>query len=113
VALDICLPVTSPIITGYIFSLLVQIYRQLYRECGNLTMTSTAWPFAIACMYVITDIERVVSPPSGIGLVEIYLQATGTRDAAQICRLEPVILATAHPNKHIAKAAKSKTVGMS
>ncbi|CAP79665.1 Pc12g00380 [Penicillium rubens Wisconsin 54-1255] len=38
----------------------------------------TAWPFAIACMYVITDIERVVSPPSGIGLVEIYLQATGS-----------------------------------
>lgn len=43
-----------------------------------MTLTSTAWPFAIACMYVITDIERVVSPPSGIGLVEIYLQATGS-----------------------------------
>ncbi|RAH57479.1 amino acid transporter [Aspergillus piperis CBS 112811] len=36
----------------------------------------TTWPFAVACMYVITDIERVVNPPSEISLVEIYLQAT-------------------------------------
>ncbi|KAE8421593.1 amino acid/polyamine transporter I [Aspergillus pseudocaelatus] len=39
----------------------------------------TAWPFAVACMYVIVDIEKVVNPPSGIGLIEIYYQATGSK----------------------------------
>ncbi|OCL14730.1 hypothetical protein AOQ84DRAFT_384511 [Glonium stellatum] len=39
----------------------------------------TAWPFAVACMYVITDVEKVVNPPSGIGLIEIYYQATGSQ----------------------------------
>ncbi|CAH0049931.1 unnamed protein product [Clonostachys solani] len=40
---------------------------------------ATALPFAISCMYVITDVERVVNPPSGISLLEIYHQATGSR----------------------------------
>lgn len=30
-------------------------------------------------MYVIVDIEKVVNPPSGIGLIEIYYQATGSK----------------------------------
>ncbi|THC95301.1 hypothetical protein EYZ11_005211 [Aspergillus tanneri] len=38
---------------------------------------ATAWPFAVACMYVVTDVEKVINPPSGIGLIEIYYQATG------------------------------------
>lgn len=44
-----------------------------------IILTSAAWPFAVACMYVITDVERVVNPPSGIGLLEIYYQATGSK----------------------------------
>lgn len=43
-----------------------------------MVLTSAAWPFAVACMYVITDVGRVVNPPSGIGLIEIYYQATGS-----------------------------------
>ncbi|ETS79646.1 hypothetical protein PFICI_09499 [Pestalotiopsis fici W106-1] len=39
----------------------------------------TAWPFAVACMYVITDVERVANPPSGIALIEIYYQATASK----------------------------------
>ncbi|KAI0813721.1 amino acid/polyamine transporter I [Xylaria sp. FL0064] len=39
----------------------------------------TAWPFAVACMFVITDVEQVVYPPSGISLLEIYYQATRSK----------------------------------
>ncbi|KAI0427457.1 amino acid/polyamine transporter I [Xylaria sp. FL1042] len=39
----------------------------------------TAWPFAIACMFVITDVEQVVHPSSGVSLLEIYYQATRSK----------------------------------
>jgi len=29
-------------------------------------------------MYTITNVQRVLNPPSGIGLIEIYYQATGS-----------------------------------
>jgi len=44
-----------------------------------MVLIFAAWPFAVACMYVITDVEKVVNPPSGISLIEIYYQATGSK----------------------------------
>lgn len=43
-----------------------------------MVLTFAVWPFAVTCMYVITDVEKVVNPPSGISLIEIYYQATGS-----------------------------------
>ncbi|KAI1622209.1 amino acid transporter [Exophiala viscosa] len=41
----------------------------------------TTWPFALACLFVIVDVERVIAPPSGMPLIEIYYQATGSKAA--------------------------------
>ncbi|KAL1895024.1 hypothetical protein Sste5346_005444 [Sporothrix stenoceras] len=43
-----------------------------------------AFPFAIACMYAITDVEAVLNTPTGLPLIEIYLQGTGSKAAASI-----------------------------
>ncbi|CAH0028689.1 unnamed protein product [Clonostachys rhizophaga] len=45
---------------------------------------ATALPFAISCMYVISDVERIVNPHSGISLLEIYHQATGSKLATSM-----------------------------
>ncbi|KAJ5581240.1 hypothetical protein N7450_007541 [Penicillium hetheringtonii] len=44
----------------------------------------TAWPFACACMYAITDVEAVLNTPSGLPLIEIYYQSTQSKSAASI-----------------------------
>jgi choline transport protein len=46
-----------------------------------LTAYSVAWPFALACLFVIVDVDRVIAPPSGLPLIEIYYQATGSKAA--------------------------------
>ncbi|CAG9970781.1 unnamed protein product [Clonostachys byssicola] len=42
-------------------------------------IAEAALPFSISCMYVIIDVERILNPPSGLSLLEIYHQATGSR----------------------------------
>lgn len=44
----------------------------------------TAWPFACACMYSITDVEAVLNTPSGLPLIEIYYQSTQSKSAASV-----------------------------
>jgi len=43
-----------------------------------------AFPFAIACMYAITDVQAVLNTPTGLPLIEIYRQGTGSDVAASI-----------------------------
>lgn len=38
----------------------------------------TAFPFAVACMAAITDLPSVLTTPSGLPLIEIYYQGTGS-----------------------------------
>ena len=44
----------------------------------------TAWPFACACMYAITDVQAVLDTPSGIPLIEIYYQSTKSKGASSV-----------------------------
>ncbi|OQU95641.1 hypothetical protein CLAIMM_01823 [Cladophialophora immunda] len=48
---------------------------------GLITIYYVAWPFALACLFVIVDVERVIAPPSGLPLIEIFYQATGSKAA--------------------------------
>ena len=42
----------------------------------------TAFPFTCACMNAITDVETVLDTPSGLPLIEIYYQSTGSKEAS-------------------------------
>lgn len=44
----------------------------------------TAWPFAVSCMASIVDIEAVLGTVTGLPLLEIYYQGTGSRAAATV-----------------------------
>jgi choline transport protein len=44
----------------------------------------TAWPFACACMYAITDMDAVLNTPSGVPLIEIYYQSTKSKVASSV-----------------------------
>ncbi|KAF2493506.1 amino acid transporter [Lophium mytilinum] len=44
----------------------------------------TAFPFAAALMYAITDLSAVLATPTGLPLIEIYRQGTGSNVAASI-----------------------------
>jgi choline transport protein len=44
----------------------------------------TAFPFLCSLLYSITDLSVVLSTPTGLPLLEIYLQATGSKAAAVI-----------------------------
>lgn len=44
----------------------------------------TAFPFACACMTSIVDLEAVLTTATGLPLIEIYYQGTGSRVAASI-----------------------------
>lgn len=44
----------------------------------------TAFPFAISLIYAITDIDAVLGTVTGLPLIEIYFQATGSRVAASV-----------------------------
>ncbi|EXJ80647.1 hypothetical protein A1O3_06931 [Capronia epimyces CBS 606.96] len=39
------------------------------------------FPFSIACMYVMTDLDAVLNTDTGLPLMELYLQATGSKAA--------------------------------
>ncbi|KAJ5946179.1 hypothetical protein N7454_003018, partial [Penicillium verhagenii] len=45
---------------------------------------ATAFPFAAACMNAITDLDAVLNSPSGVPLIEIYYQSTGSKGASSI-----------------------------
>ncbi|KAJ5731596.1 uncharacterized protein N7483_006104 [Penicillium malachiteum] len=44
----------------------------------------TAFPFAVACMNAITNMDAVLNSPSGVPLIEIYYQSTGSKGASSI-----------------------------
>lgn len=44
----------------------------------------TAFPFAIACVYSITDFAAVLSTPTGLPLIEIYYQGLGSKAGATV-----------------------------
>jgi choline transport protein len=44
----------------------------------------TALPFACACMFAIGDLSAVLNTATGLPLIEIYYQGTGSRVAASI-----------------------------
>ena len=44
----------------------------------------TAFPFAVSLMYAITDLEAVLSTSTGLPLIEIYYQGTGSKAASSI-----------------------------
>ncbi|KAL5092270.1 hypothetical protein Trisim1_002157 [Trichoderma cf. simile WF8] len=44
----------------------------------------SALPFAIALSFVITDFEAVLTTPTGLPLIEVYYQATGSKVATSI-----------------------------
>lgn len=43
-----------------------------------------AFPYAIACMYVITDLDAVLNTSTGLPLIELYYQATGSKAASSV-----------------------------
>lgn len=45
---------------------------------------ATAFPFACACMNAITDMDAVLSAPSGVPLIQIYYQSTGSKAASSV-----------------------------
>ncbi|KIW10678.1 hypothetical protein PV08_11642 [Exophiala spinifera] len=47
----------------------------------------TAFPFAISLSFVITDFERVITTPTGLPLIEVYYQATGSKAGTTILML--------------------------
>ncbi|KIX04567.1 uncharacterized protein Z518_05437 [Rhinocladiella mackenziei CBS 650.93] len=44
----------------------------------------TAFPFAISLSFVITDFEQVISTPTGLPLIEVYYQATGSKAGTSV-----------------------------
>ncbi|KAK5122246.1 hypothetical protein LTR85_004156 [Meristemomyces frigidus] len=44
----------------------------------------TAFPFAVSLLYAITDLEAVLSSPTGLPLIEIYYQGTHSKAAASV-----------------------------
>jgi choline transport protein len=44
----------------------------------------TAFPFACACMFSIVDVEAVIGTATGLPLIEIYYQGTGSKAAASV-----------------------------
>lgn len=44
----------------------------------------TSFPFACSCMAAIIDIDAVLNTATGLPLIEIYYQATGSRVAATV-----------------------------
>ncbi|KAI2714173.1 hypothetical protein CBS147318_6914 [Penicillium roqueforti] len=44
----------------------------------------TALPFSAACMNAITDLDAVLNSPSGVPLIEIYYQSTGSKGASSV-----------------------------
>jgi hypothetical protein len=40
---------------------------------------ATAFPFTIACMFAIVDVEAVIGTATGLPLIEIYYQGTGSK----------------------------------
>lgn len=44
----------------------------------------TAFPFAASLIYSITDLEAILNTVTGLPLIEIYFQATGSRVAASV-----------------------------
>jgi choline transport protein len=44
----------------------------------------TAWPFAVSCMASIINVDEVLSTSTGLPLLEIYYQGTGSRAAATV-----------------------------
>ncbi|KAF0328499.1 amino acid permease [Colletotrichum asianum] len=40
---------------------------------------ATVFPFACTCMFVIKDIDEILNAPSGLPLIQLYYQATGSR----------------------------------
>lgn len=51
----------------------------------------TAWPFAIAMMFSIQDLESVTLTPTGVPVIEIFRQVTSITGA---CLLETLIILT-------------------
>jgi len=45
---------------------------------------ATAFPFAVSLMYAITDIDAVLGTITGLPVLEIYYQGTGSKVAASI-----------------------------
>ncbi|KAJ5217987.1 uncharacterized protein N7498_000086 [Penicillium cinerascens] len=45
---------------------------------------ATAFPFACACMNAITDMDAVLNAPSGLPLIQIYYQSTGSKAASSV-----------------------------
>lgn len=44
----------------------------------------TAWPFAVSCMAAIVDVDAVIHTATGLPLLQIYYQGTGSRAAATV-----------------------------
>lgn len=44
----------------------------------------TAWPFAISCVASITDVQAVINTVTGLPLLEIYYQGTGSKTGATV-----------------------------
>jgi len=45
---------------------------------------ATAFPFTIACMFAIVDVEAVIGTATGLPLIEIYYQGTGSKAGASV-----------------------------
>lgn len=67
-------PVFMGFITG--MSLSSNVERQL--------MVCLAFPFAISLSFVITDFESVITTPTGLPLIEVYYQATGSKAGTSV-----------------------------
>ena len=44
----------------------------------------TAWPFAVSCLASISDIQAVINTATGLPLLEIYYQSTGSKAGATV-----------------------------
>lgn len=44
----------------------------------------TAWPYCVACMAAITDVDAVIQTPTGLPLLEIYYQATRSKAGSTV-----------------------------
>ncbi|KIW66840.1 hypothetical protein, variant 1 [Phialophora macrospora] len=47
----------------------------------------TCFPFSISLSFVITDFEKVITTPTGLPLIEVYYQATGSKAGTTILML--------------------------
>jgi choline transport protein len=45
---------------------------------------ATAFPFTIACMFAIVDVKAVIGTATGLPLIEIYYQGTGSKACASV-----------------------------